>query len=127
MLDENGDRINRRNAQDIRTPLYNHQIPPGAADSLHFGILLPDDLTDHVTIEVKLQYRKFDAEFVRIIAEALAGSEMELPGYVSGQPYINTLPIVTMAEDRITLPVQGMATELPPQPGARHSGMGAVE
>src|SRR5262249_26832800 len=29
MLDREGNRINRRNPQDIFTPLYNHQIPPG--------------------------------------------------------------------------------------------------
>jgi len=28
MLDKDGNRINRRNPQDIFTPLYNHQIPP---------------------------------------------------------------------------------------------------
>ena len=31
MLDRNGNRINRRNPQDIFTPLYDKQIPPGAA------------------------------------------------------------------------------------------------
>ena len=29
MLDRDGNRIDRRNPQDIFTPLYNHQIPPG--------------------------------------------------------------------------------------------------
>jgi hypothetical protein len=33
MLDRDGNRIDRRNPQDIFTPLYNHQIPPGAAQS----------------------------------------------------------------------------------------------
>ncbi len=32
MLDRDGNRIDRRNPQDIFIPLYNHQIPPGAAD-----------------------------------------------------------------------------------------------
>ena len=30
MLDRDGNRIDRRNPQDIFMPLYNHQIPPGA-------------------------------------------------------------------------------------------------
>src|SRR6185503_9737809 len=30
MLDRDGNRIDRRNPQDIFTPLYNNQIPPGA-------------------------------------------------------------------------------------------------
>lgn len=33
MLDENGNRINRRNPQDIRVPLYTHQMPPGPGKS----------------------------------------------------------------------------------------------
>ena len=32
VLDRDGNRIDRRNAQDIFVALYNHQIPPGAAD-----------------------------------------------------------------------------------------------
>ena len=30
VLDRDGNRIDRRNAEDIFTPLYNHQIPPPA-------------------------------------------------------------------------------------------------
>ncbi len=30
LLDREGNRINRRNPQDIFVPLYNHQVPPGA-------------------------------------------------------------------------------------------------
>jgi tetratricopeptide (TPR) repeat protein len=36
-------------------------------------------------------------------------------GYTRGEPYINELPIVTMATDRITLPVAGVETPLPEQ------------
>ena len=45
MLDKNGNRIDRRNAQDIYTPLYNHQIPPGAAAAVHYGLKVPPDTT----------------------------------------------------------------------------------
>ncbi len=38
MLDRNGNRINRRNAQDIFTPLYSHQIPPGAGQTIHYRL-----------------------------------------------------------------------------------------
>jgi hypothetical protein len=41
MLDRNGNRIDRRNPQDIFTPLYDHQIPPGAARVVHFGFSVP--------------------------------------------------------------------------------------
>lgn len=116
MLDENGKRINRRNAQDIRAPLYNHQIPPGAGQVVHYSIDLPDDLTDHVTIEVKLQYRKFDQEFMDIVAKSLGPDDHPLRGYEPGKPGRNPLPIVTMATDRITLPVEGVSASLPDSP-----------
>jgi len=41
MLDHEGRRIDRRNAQDIFVPLYDHQIPPGAADVVHYVLEVP--------------------------------------------------------------------------------------
>ncbi|HEX6885274.1 MAG TPA: tetratricopeptide repeat protein [Planctomycetota bacterium] len=99
MLDRKGNRINRRNAQDIFVPLYNHQIPPGAADVVHYAFELPEDVREPVTIEATLHYRKFDTEYVRIFqAEAFDG---------------NDLPILRLAHDTLTLPVRGAAA--PPQ------------
>ena len=112
MLDENGFRINRRNPQDIRVPLYNHQIPPGAGQVVHYDLDLPADLSDHVTIEIKLQYRKFDQEFMAIVADSLGPDDHPLRGHQRGQPYVNPLPVVTMATDRITLPVEGVDRSL---------------
>src|SRR5688572_738075 len=63
MLDKDGNRIDRRNPQDIFTPLYNHQIPPGAAQTVHYELQLPDDVDEPVTVELKLQYRKFDQRY----------------------------------------------------------------
>ena len=37
MLDRDGNRIDRRNAQDIVTPLYNHQMPPGSGQTIHYS------------------------------------------------------------------------------------------
>ncbi len=91
VLDREGRRINRRNAQDIFIPLYNHQIPPGAADVVHYRISLPDDIQGPVTIETKLKYRKFDTEYLRFIEKDKFNG--------------NDLPITTMASNRITLPV----------------------
>lgn len=69
MLDREGNRINRRNPQDIFVPLYNHQIPPGAAWTVHYGFEVPRDVTAPVTVNVKLRYRKFDAEYMRFVAD----------------------------------------------------------
>jgi tetratricopeptide (TPR) repeat protein len=90
VLDRDGNRIDRRNAQDIFVALYNHQIPPGAADSIHYRLTLPKDVKAPVTVEARLQYRKFDTIYMR---------------HVYGKDYVNDLPILTLASDRITFPV----------------------
>jgi tetratricopeptide (TPR) repeat protein len=90
MLDRAGNRIDRRNPQDIFVPLYNNQVPPGAGDVTHFGLTLPTDLTDPVTIEVALRYRKFDTTYMHYA----------YPG--SGA---NTVPVLTLATDSVTLPL----------------------
>ena len=107
MLDREGNRINRRNAQDIFVPLYNHQIPPGAAWTVHYGFALPEDVSDPVTVNVKLRYRKFDAEYMRYVADKARPGDVPLRGHVPGEPYVDELPIVTMAEDEVTFPVAG--------------------
>ncbi len=99
MLDREGHRVDRRNAEDIFVPLYNHQIPPGAADSVHYRLEVPPGVKGPVTVEARLQYRKFDTTYMR---------------YVFGQEYLNELPILTLAEDRVVLPVGG-AGEVDPQ------------
>ena len=100
LLDRDGERIERRNAQDIFVALYDHQIPPGAASVVHYAVTIPPDIVDPVTIEVKLQYRKFDTRFLRHVKKA----DFER----------NDLPVSTLAVDRITLPVSE-GRSLPPQ------------
>jgi hypothetical protein len=100
MLDREGNRVDRRNAQDIFVPLYNHQIPPGAADSLHYALELPDELEAPITVEARLQYRKFDTIYMQ---------------HVYGQEYVSDLPILTLAVDRVVFPVRGRAESVPAQ------------
>ena len=111
MLDREGRRINRRNAEDIFVPLYDHQIPPGAAQVVHYGLELPQDLTEPVTVEVKLQYRKFDHEYMEYVAESVGPGDEPLRGYRLGEPYVNDLPVTTLAVDRITFPLEDAATK----------------
>jgi len=96
VLDRHGKRIDRRNAEDIFTKLYDHQIPPGAADVVQYALTLPPNLTDPVTFEVALRYRKFDTHFVRLFSGDSAR--------------VNELPIVTIATDTITLPLHNPAS-----------------
>jgi tetratricopeptide (TPR) repeat protein len=107
MLDRDGNRINRRNPQDIFVPLYNHQIPPGAASSVHYSLTIPEGLTDPVEVSVKLNYRKFDTEYMRFIADTQRPEDAPLRGKEEGQPYRNQLPITVMASDRMQFPVAG--------------------
>ena len=90
VLDREGNRIDRRNGQDIFVPLYNHQIPPGAATVVHYLLDVPGDVRDPVVIEANLNYRKFDTTYL----QHMQGDEFT----------VNDLPITTMASDRIELP-----------------------
>src|SRR5262249_30246593 len=58
MLDKDGHRINRRNPQDIFTPLYNKQIPPGAAQVVHYSLEVPRDVKRPIEIRTRLRSRK---------------------------------------------------------------------
>lgn len=113
MLDREGNRINRRNPQDIFTPLYNHQIPPGAGWVVHYVFDVPpkEQLSGPITFEVKLQYRKFDQEYVDFFTRAAKEGDKPFPGFdpkrAASDPVVNKFPITTMATDKITLPVEG--------------------
>jgi tetratricopeptide (TPR) repeat protein len=98
MLDRNGHRVDRRNPQDIFTPLYNHQIPPCAGQVAHYSFTVPDDQSERVTVEVKLQYRKFDTIYMNYVFAT---------NYTAGAPLMvtNDLPITTLASDQITFPI----------------------
>ncbi len=96
MLDREGNRIDRRNAQDIFVPLYNHQIPPGAADVVHYLLEVPADAGDEIAVEVRLRYRKFDTTYMK---------------HVFGPDYVNELPVLTLASDRVSFPVGGDGVE----------------
>jgi tetratricopeptide (TPR) repeat protein len=90
MLDREGNRIDRRNPQDIFVPLYNNQIPPGAADITQYLLTIPEDTRGPLEFSVALRYRKFDTIFVQ---------------YVFGAEYTNDLPVVTLATDLVRFPV----------------------
>lgn len=108
LLDREGRRIDRRNPQDIFTPLYNHQIPPGAGQTVQYELTLPHNLQAPVTVEIKLQYRKFDQRYMDYVARTTERLGVPLRGHVPGETYRNELPITTLAVDRLTFPVEGV-------------------
>jgi tetratricopeptide (TPR) repeat protein len=116
VLDGQGRRIDRRNAQDIFVALYNHQIPPGAATVVHYLLEIPPDAQGPVAIEAHLNYRKFDATYME---------------HVQGERFSrNDLPVTVMASDRLLLPLQGQTDSMDEQqapdirPGERWTDYG---
>ncbi len=110
MLNRDGERIDRRNAQDIYVPLYNNQIPPGAGQVVQYAFEVPRDAGDSIEIEARLRYRKFDATYMQ---------------HVFGEDFVNDLPILEMAEDRVVLPV-GDAIQRPTDNGSATANSGVV-
>ncbi len=103
MLDRNGDRIAQRNAEDIFTPLYNHQIPPGAGQTVHYALQLPGDLRQPVEITLRLMYRKFDKGYIDFMNESYRPGDHPFRGQGPPGESPNDLPITVMAEDRVVL------------------------
>jgi tetratricopeptide (TPR) repeat protein len=58
-LDEHGNPINKRNAWMTRSVAYVRLIPPGAADTIHYRLRIPEDCGDTVTLKARVNYRKF--------------------------------------------------------------------
>ncbi len=92
MLDRDGNRIDRRNPQDIFVPLYNKQIPPGAGQVVHFGLEVGAQVKGPITLEARVNYRKFDRKYMDYIFGKAKGPE---------------LPVTVMARDSVQLPVEG--------------------
>jgi tetratricopeptide (TPR) repeat protein len=99
MLDRQGRRVDRRNVQDIYVPLYDKQIPPGAAQVVHYALEVPRNAAGPITLEARLQYRKFDPTMMRL---------------AMGDTYRIDLPITTIAAGSVSLPAPGAAA--PAQP-----------
>jgi len=89
MLDRQGRKVDRRNVQDIYVPLYDKQIPPGAAQVVHYALEVPADARGPITIEARLQYRKFDVTMMRL---------------AMGDTYRIDLPVTTIAAATQALP-----------------------
>ena len=64
-----------------------------------------------VTVEVKLQYRKFDQEYMDFVTRSAKPGDLPIRGYTPGQKYRNDLPVTTLAADRITFPVAGVEAQ----------------
>ena len=140
LLDGNGNPINKRNAWQARSVLYVRLIPPGAADTAHFRIKIPDGAKGPVTLKAKLNYRKFAHYYTQYVyaGEPKPGQDpslvsqhhdsreytfdlVNIPKNVSGKTKdrIPDLPIVTMAQAEAKLEIGGRNTVTQWQPVVR--------
>ena len=113
VIDKNGDRIARRNAQDIFIVLYDHQIPPGAGQTVHYRLDVPKDISAAIEVTVKLNYRKFDRGYIEFMDQAFKPGDRDFAKRDAG---INPLPITVIAQDKLLLPVvlaDGTRIEVP--------------
>jgi len=58
-LDAHGNPINKRNAWSTRSVMYVRLIPPGAADTVHYRLHVPENAGGTISLHAKLNYRKF--------------------------------------------------------------------
>ena len=59
LLDDHGNPINKRNAWMARSLAYVRLIPPGAADTVHYRLAVPEDCGDTIRLRARVNYRKF--------------------------------------------------------------------
>jgi Flp pilus assembly protein TadD len=121
-IDAHGNPINKRNAWATRAVVYVRLIPPGAADTVHYRVFIPENTGNKITLHARLCYRKFSWYGTH---EAFAGQPdpaspnsvspdyddrptiftASLSGVSAKEKKIPDLPIVIVAENEVTLPV----------------------
>jgi Flp pilus assembly protein TadD len=133
-VDANANPINKRNAWATRAAVYVRLIPPGAADTVHFRLKVPETTGDRITLTAKLNYRKFSWYNTQF---SYAGvPDPDVPAGFSAdfddRPFVFTasldgvsgklkaipdLPITVLAEDTVNLRVLPRAA---PAPAPKH-------
>ena len=132
-IDAHGNPINKRNAWATRAVVYVRLIPPGAADTVHYRVHIPENAGSTITLHARLCYRKFAWYGTQ---EAFAGQPdpakldavspdyddrptlftLPLKGVSAKEEKIPDLPIVTVAENEVSLPVVAHnASSAPPK------------
>lgn len=122
-IDAHGHPINKRNAWATRAVVYVHLIPPGAADTVHYRVHIPEDAGDKITLHARLCYRKFawwntqfsfagmpdlsqpHAEVTPDFDDTKYVFAASLKGVSAREEKIPDLPIVALAEDQVTLAI----------------------
>ena len=131
-LDGHGNPINKRNAWATRSVAYVRLIPPGAADTVHYRVQIPEDAGERIILRAKVNYRKFAWWFTQWayagvrdpsqpappVAEAyddgrwlFTGDTADVSGEIKAIPDI---PTTIMAEAEASLMVIDADAPLPP-------------
>ena len=112
MVDAEGERIFRRDAQNIVTAVYANVIGPGTADVAHYSFKLPKDYQGQkLTLQARLLWRKFDRRFTEF-------AYRNNPEGFSAFDKVPELPVTVIAEDRIELAVGTLGAGSSVQGGA---------
>jgi Flp pilus assembly protein TadD len=121
-VDAHGNPINKRNAWATRAVVYVRLIPPGAADTVHYRMHIPDNAGNKITLRARLCYRKFSWWGTQFSFAGEPDSKSDhrvtsdfddrpftftasLKGVSAKEEKIPDVPIVTVAENEVTLPV----------------------
>jgi tetratricopeptide (TPR) repeat protein len=121
-IDAHGNPINKRNTWSTRAVVYVRLIPPGAADTVHYRMFIPENAGSKITLHARLCYRKFSwwntqFSFAGQPDESLGQTvtanyddrsfvfTKSLEGVSAKEEKIPDLPIVALAENEVTLPV----------------------
>lgn len=108
MLDHWGNRISRRNAQDIHVAAFARVIGPGTADVAHYAFTPPPELAGQkIKIKSKLQWRKFDRPYTEFAYK-------KNPQAFKRFDECPDLPVTTIAEDEITLQIAAAGATIVP-------------
>jgi Flp pilus assembly protein TadD len=109
LIDAEGNHINKRNAWQARSTFYVRLIPPGAADTVHYLLDVPKDAKGPITLEARLNYRKFTDYITKFSlgdpkpTSGLAGVAFDSREYAF-KP-VPAMPIVTVASASVSVPV----------------------
>ena len=122
-VDEHGNPINKRNAWATRAVVYVHLIPPGAADTVHYRLQIPENAGNKITLHSRLCYRKFawwntQFAFAGLPDPSANGSDVSpnhddrkyvftgsLEGVSAKEERIPDVPTIAVAEDEVALQV----------------------
>ncbi len=124
-VDAHGNPINKRNAWSTRAVVYVRLIPPGAADTVHFRIKIPEKTGSKISLTARLCYRKFawfNTQFAfagehektapenaalttRDYDDAKMTFTASLHGVSAKEEKIPDLPIVAVAENEVSVDV----------------------